>query len=279
MNGESARKRKEGNARVELGSISPRFYSLTFYELSTKWEMSPFEYVEYSKNFSETRSMSFQKAWYGDFKTISRFVLQFSGASPTKTTTQTCTRNMPWGSGLRAQVIKRETRERWLQEYNDSENFPLKFVSDTEVRCETCDNNFNAKKSTVKRHCESRAHCYKNGLRTGTREEGSDESRQHEGNVKADLTCEPDIKEEFEAMEEDSSPVTYQSSESDKASGVTHEDSIQMSNVRGSDSMALSSSNDSQSRQGFLDIPTYRSIRDRSKYVFLHCTLCNLQNT
>ena len=266
MNGESARKRKEGNARVELGSISPRFYSLTFYELSTKWEMSPFEYVEYSKNFSETRSMSFQKAWYGDFKTISRFVLQFSGASPTKTTTQTCTRNMPWGSGLRAQVIKRETRERWLQEYNDSENFPLKFVSDTEVRCETCDTNFTAKKSTVKRHCESRAHCYKNGLST----EGSDDSCQHEDNVKAQLTCEPDIKEEFEAMEEDSSPVTYQSSESDKASGVTHEDSNQMSNVRGSDSMALSSSNDSQSRQGFLDIPTYRSRQGFPK----KCALC-----
>ena len=77
-------------------------------------------------------------------------VKKLAGASPTKTTTQTCTRNMPWGSGLRTQVIKRETRERWLQEYNDSENFPLKFVSYTEVRCETCDTNFTAKKSTVK---------------------------------------------------------------------------------------------------------------------------------
>ena len=47
--------------------------------------------------------------------------------SPMKTTEQTeMPESMPWGSGLRANAIKREPQEIWLQEYNNSDNYSLR---------------------------------------------------------------------------------------------------------------------------------------------------------
>ena len=187
---------------------------------------------------------------------------KLSGVNLTKTTEPTekttRTKNMPWGSGLRAKVVEDKTRDRWLQEYNNSENFPLRFVSDTEIRCEACDNNFTAyQKNIVQRHCESRSHCSKNILKVGREggqmqyhvldttykkiqeAEASDESGQYDEGT--------DFKEEFEEIEEDDAPVIDQSNESDEAIGVTQGDNIQKKNVRTNDKIARPSSN----RKGF----------------------------
>ena len=56
-------------------------------------------------------------------------------------------------------VAKEETRKKWLQEFNIRENFPLKFESDTQIRCVTCEFSFIAMdKGRVRRHCESNTH-------------------------------------------------------------------------------------------------------------------------
>ena len=150
--------------------------------------------IEHLKNHSEDekRAATQKKA---EKSTARRPWIPGHGPAHSKSikakTTQTGTPNMPPGS--RATTRKEETRRKWLEKYNVSEDYPFKIVSDAKIRCKACEYEFSSEKvSVLKKHSESDAHCTKMNSKSERKklaEEGSSEPTNYNDNGLAKDLC------------------------------------------------------------------------------------------